>query len=32
VIFEGRIVAEFPAGADRDALGETMLGGGRART
>ncbi|HET6691631.1 MAG TPA: ABC transporter ATP-binding protein [Miltoncostaeaceae bacterium] len=31
VIFEGRIVAEFPAGADRDALGETMLGGGRAR-
>jgi simple sugar transport system ATP-binding protein len=32
VIFEGRIVAEFPAGADRDALGETMLGGGRARS
>jgi simple sugar transport system ATP-binding protein len=32
VIFEGRIVAEFPPGADRDALGETMLGGGRART
>ena len=31
VIFEGTIVAEFPAGADRDALGEAMLGGGRAR-
>jgi simple sugar transport system ATP-binding protein len=30
VIYEGRIVAEFPAGADRDAIGEAMLGGGRA--
>ena len=27
VIFEGRIVAEFGAGADRDALGAAMLGG-----
>ena len=27
VIFEGRIAAEFGAGADRDALGAAMLGG-----
>jgi len=30
VIYEGRIVAEFPAGAEREEIGEAMLGGGRA--
>jgi ABC-type uncharacterized transport system ATPase subunit len=28
VIYEGRIVAEFPPGADRQRLGEAMLGVG----